>query len=304
MNVMERLHLSNRMEESMNKHRALLSLIIGLVLIGCSTPGADRLTGTEPRRVLLAATQPASLTTVVANHTLVVFAAASLTGAFQEMGKDFENANSGVNVRFNFAGSQILRTQLEQGASADIFASADHKNMDQLVTDNLINASAYLDFATNKLIVILPSTNPGNVKTLADMSRTGLKLILADSSVPAGNYARQILTKMNADPIYGSDYSEKVLANVVSNETDVKQVVTKVDLGEADAGIVYISDAIAAPDLVTITIPDMFNVTALYPIAILTNAPEPQLADAFIAYVMSPAGQAVMMKWGFSQVTH
>jgi molybdate transport system substrate-binding protein len=237
-------------------------------------------------------------------RTVTVFAAASLTGAFQEIGKDFETMNPGVNVRFNFAGSQILRTQLEQGASADVFASADHKNMDLLVNDNLVNANVYQDFVNNELIVILPISNPGNVETLADMSRTGLKLILADSSVPAGNYARQILTKMSDDSIYGSDFREKVLVNVVSNETDVKQVVTKVELGEADAGIVYLSDAVAAPDLVTITIPDKFNVTALYPIAILTNAPEPQLAEAFIAYVMSLTGQAVMMKWGFSSVAH
>jgi molybdate transport system substrate-binding protein len=122
------------------------------------------------------------------------------------------------------------------------------------------------------------------------LAKSNLKLVLADESVPAGNYARQILTKISDDPAYGSDFNAKVLANIVSNEMDVKQVVTKVELGEADAGIVYISDVVAAPDLATITIPDNFNVTANYPIAILTNAPQPKLAEAFIAYIISPDG--------------
>jgi len=230
----------------------------------------------------------------------MVFAAASLTGAFQEIGKNFEMTNPGVSINFNFAGSQILRTQLEQGALADVFASADHKNMDLLITENLVAGNTYQDFATNQLVVILPPGNPGDVQTLRDLARPNLKVILADASVPAGNYARQILSNMSKDPEFGADFSEKVLANVVSNETDVKQVVTKVELGEADAGIVYTSDSIASPDLLTISIPDNFNVIASYPIASLTSAPEPQLATAFVAYVTSPAGQAVLIKWGFS----
>jgi molybdate transport system substrate-binding protein len=172
--------------------------------------------------------------------------------------------------------------------------------MDLLVTENLVKANTFQDFVINQLVVIIPAGNPARVNTLADLTRPHLKLVLADSSVPAGNYARLVLYKMNDDPLYGSDFSGKVLANVVSNETDVKQVVTKVELGEGDVGIVYFSDAIASPDLVTIAIPKKFNVTAYYPIAILANAPEPELAAGYIAYVLSPAGQAVMLKWGFS----
>ena len=125
----------------------------------------------------------------------------------------------------------MLVTQIEQGAPADVFASADHKNMDALVTANLV-ASGYKDFATNLLQVILPPGNPANVQTLQDLAKPGLKLVLEDPSVPAGNYTRQILTNMSKDPTYGTDFSTKVLANVVSNETDVKQVVAKVDQGE------------------------------------------------------------------------
>lgn len=233
-------------------------------------------------------------------RTLTVFAAASLTAAFGDIGKAFQAANPGVTVKFSFAGSSTLLAQIQQGAPADVFASADHKNMDPLVTQNLVASGGDQDFATNLLQVILPPTNPGNVQTLQDLAKPGLKIDLEDPSVPAGNYTRQILTNMSKDPIYGTDFSTKVLANVVSNETDVKQVVSKVNLGEADAGIVYVTDALAAPSLKTISIPANYNVIAHYPIAALEKAPNPDLAAAFVAYVLSADGQAVMKKWGFS----
>jgi molybdate transport system substrate-binding protein len=129
-----------------------------------------------------------------------------------------------------------------------------------------------------------------------------VKVLLADASVPAGNYARQALEKISNDPMYGVDFGPNVLDNVVSNETDVKQVVAKVELGEADAGIVYTSDAVASPELQTIPIPDQLNVTANYPIAALSLAREPELAKAFVDYVLSPAGQAILEKWGFGGV--
>jgi molybdate transport system substrate-binding protein len=253
-------------------------------------PGSTAFAGIQPTQSII-------------KGDLVVFAAASLSGAFKEIGEAFEIANPGVQVTFNFAGSQILRTQLEQGAAADVYASADHKNMDGLVSDKLISAGGYQDFATNQLVVIMPKDNPANIQSLDDLTRSGLKLILADKTVPAGNYARQVLEKMNGDPSYGSDFSQKVLANLTSNETDVKQVVAKVELGEGDAGIVYVTDAMASPDLQTITIPDQFNILARYPIATLLNAPNPELAQAFVAYITSTMGQEILKKWGFSSGT-
>ncbi len=233
-------------------------------------------------------------------RTLTVFAAASLTGSFTEIGKAFEAANPGATVALNFAGSQALRTQIEQGASADVFASADHKNMDTMVGESLIADGKYQDFATNQLIVILPPSNPANIQGLQDLAKPGIKLDLADASVPAGNYARQVLTNLSKDPTYGSDFSARVLANVVSNETDVKQVVSKVDLGEADAGIVYLTDAQAAPGLKTAAIPASFNVTAKYPIAVIAKSPNAGLAASFVAFVLSPDGQAILKKYGFN----
>jgi molybdate transport system substrate-binding protein len=239
-------------------------------------------------------------TAMPSSRTLTVFAAASLTGAFTEMGRNFEAAHPGVKVAFNFAGSQTLSTQLTQGAAADVFASANHTEMDKLVAAGLIDAKTPKDFLTNQLIVILPKNNPGHVQSLSDLASPGLKLVLADETVPAGKYARQILAKLSQTALYGSDFETRVLANVVSNETDVKQVAAKVQLGEGDAGIVYVSDSFAAPNLRTIQIPQEFNVIASYPLAALKNTAQPELAADFINYVLSAEGQAILKKWGFT----
>ncbi|HUI90076.1 MAG TPA: molybdate ABC transporter substrate-binding protein [Anaerolineales bacterium] len=275
-----------------------LLVALAMVFSACAPTATPTLApGTS---VPVATSVPTSApTSTAAPQTLTVFAAASLTGAFGDMGNAFEAANPGVTVKFSFAGSQILVTQIEQGAPADVFASADHKNMDALVTANLV-ASDYGDFATNLLEVILPPNNPANLRTLQDLAKPGLKILLEDPSVPAGNYTRQMLANMSKDPTYGPDFSTKVLANVVSNETDVKQVVAKVNQGEGDAGVVYVTDASAQPDLKTIPIPSNFNVIAHYPIAALEKAPNSDLAAAFVAYVLSADGQAIMKNWGFS----
>jgi len=235
-------------------------------------------------------------------RTLTVFAAASLKDAFTEISKNFEGAHPGVTVTLNFAGSQTLRTQLEEGASADVFALANHTEMDNAVKAGLVQDGAAPDFLTNQLLVILPADNPAGLESLQDLARPGVKVVLAADTVPAGKYARQILDKLSQDPAFGSDFGTKVLANVVSNENDVKQVVAKVQLGEADAGIVYVSDAVAAPELKTIEVPVEFNVVAKYPIAALTQAPQPELAAEFIAYVLSAEGQGILAKWGFSPI--
>ncbi len=230
-------------------------------------------------------------------RTLTVFAAASLTQAFGELGNSFESQNLGVHVTFNFAGSQALRTQIEQGAPAEVMVSADTTQMDGLITDGYVDRVRAQPFLTNKLVVILPPSNPAAVKSLRDLSRPGLKLVLAAADVPVGKYARQALSQMDAS--FGAGFAARVLANVVSDEDNVKQVVAKVQLGEADAGIVYTSDAIAAPDLKTVDIPSQFNVTALYMIAPLLHSPNAALAQAFVDYVRSPAAQTVLQKWGF-----
>jgi molybdate transport system substrate-binding protein len=233
---------------------------------------------------------------------LTVYAAASLTDAFAEVAVAFEVAHPGVNVEFNFGGSPALRTQLEEGAPADVFASASTLHMDALVEAGL--AAEPEVFVHNFLVVITPADNPAGLETLHDLANPDLKLVLAAPEIPAGGYARQMLANADADPGYRPAFSTAVLGNLVSNESNVKQVVAKVQLGEADAGIVYSSDVTPqiAQELKTIEVPQALNVIADYPIATLTEAQNRAAADAFVAFVLSAEGQAILAKWGFSTV--
>lgn len=236
--------------------------------------------------------------------SLTVFAAASLTESFGNIGKQFEAAHPGVKVVFNFAGSQQLRAQLEQGAHADIFASANSQEMNAAIAASLVASGTQRTFARNQLVVIYPKSNPSQIAALTDLARPGLKLDIADPSVPVGQYSLDMLSKMSRDPAFGSDFRDRVMANVVSREENVKAVVSKVRLGEADAGVVYTTDVTreAAKELGTLDVPDKFNVIATYPIAPLANALEPELARQFIDFVLSPTGQQVMVNYGFIRV--
>lgn len=265
-----------------------MTLTVLAILIGCASPTA------VPTTV-----SPTGALTAGAGGTLTVYAASSLTGAFQELATQFSAANPNAKIEFNFAGSQDLRTQLEQGAQADVFAAADLKNMDTLHSERLISSTPQV-FARNRLVMIVPKANPAGLKELRDLSRSGVKLIIADKSVPVGNYTLQMLDKLSAEATYGASFKDAVLKNVVSQENNVKAVLSKVSLGEADAGIVYTTDAQSAASQVTnIEVPDAFNVIALYPIAVVQNAPNAPLAQAWIAFVLSEQGQAVLAKYGF-----
>jgi molybdate transport system substrate-binding protein len=222
-----------------------------------------------------------------------------LTDAFKTIGQEFEKANPGAKITFNFAGSQDLVTQLGQGARADVFASADLKNMDALKKQDLVASDPQV-FARNRLVVIVPKDNRANVQQLKDLAKPGLKLVIADKSVPVGNYALQVLDKLSADPAYGSGFKEAVLKNVVSQENNVKAVVSKISLGEGDVGIVYATDAqTAASKVTTISIPDDMNVIALYPTAVIKGSSNPDLAAKWIVFVLSPQGQAILTQFGF-----
>lgn len=231
--------------------------------------------------------------------TITVYAAASLQQPFERIGREMEAANPRLNVRFNFGGSPQLRTQLEQGGHADVFAAADERQMD-LASDGGVLASAPRVFARNRLVVVVPPSNPGRVESFADLAKPGVKLDLAGPEVPAGRYAREALEAASADPAYGADFARRALANVVSEEENVKAVVAKVQLGEADAGIVYASDVTPslAADVRAIAIPDAFNQVAAYPIALVKGG-DAQLGQAFIDYLRSDAGQAALRNAGF-----
>ena len=179
-----------------------------------------------------------------AQINLNVFAAASLTESFTEMANTYHQQHPNVIIKLNFNGSQILEQQIANGAPADIFASADLNNMQKASNAGLVNASQI--FVKNRLVVIIPASNPGNINSLKDLARKGVKIDIEAKTVPAGNYTRQVLANMSKSADYGSGFGNAALANVVSEETNVKAVVQKVQLGEADAGFVYRSDVTAA----------------------------------------------------------
>ncbi len=235
---------------------------------------------------------------------LTIFAASSLTDAFNEMKAKIEAANPGTVITFNYAASSALRTQLEQGAKADIFASADTVQMDNAKKANLISGESSL-FVRNTPVIIVPANNPKGIATAADLAKPGIKLVLAAPAVPIGNYSRQIFDKISKDPAYGADYGTKVLANLVSEEANVRQVVSKVQLGEGDAGIVYASDVTPAvrDQLKVITIPMPLNIIAEYPVAAVQGGANSAGASAFIAYLLSAEGQSILQKWGFIPVS-
>lgn len=233
---------------------------------------------------------------------VVVLAAASLTGAFTDMARDLRDAHPRLRIVYNFAGSQALRTQLEQGAAADVFASANTEQMQRALDRGLIAGLPQV-FVRNSLLIIVPRANPGQVTSFEDLAKRGLKLTLAGPQVPAGSYSREALQAAQAD--YGSDFAERVLRNLVSEETSVRQVLVKVQLGEADAGIVYASDVSekVLQDVNTLSIPDAHNRLASYPIAAAQAARNPSGAAAFIRFVLSPPGQAILKAHGFIPVT-
>lgn len=229
------------------------------------------------------------------SSTLVIFAAASLSDAATEMAAAFEQRHPGVKVRINFAGSQTLLTQILEGAEADVFAPASEKQMKALVLAGLVSSPPSIQ-ATNSLAGITSSSANARVRSMADLDNPGVKVVLAASQVPAGEYAVQVLENLNQ--VYGAGYSARVLANTVSYENSVKAVAAKVLLGEADAAIVYLSDA-AAAGLVTLPIPADANLVARFPIAALSASRQPGLAEQFVLFVLSADGQAILKKWGF-----
>ena len=262
-----------------------------------ATPGAGSATPAAPAP----SAAPATAAPFPQNAgELTVFAAASLTDAFGVIKTDLESANPGLTITFNFAGSQALVTQLEQGASADVFASASRKTMDTAVGKGLIDGKPAA-FAKNRLALIVPKDNPAGVATPADLARSGVKLVLAQTAVPVGQYAREAICKAGRESaVYGEGFAEKVAANIVSEEDNVKAVVAKIQTGEADAGIVYTTDVNpqVAADVTVIEIPADINVVATYPIAAVKGG-KSALAHAFIEYVAGPKGQATLQSFGF-----
>lgn len=218
--------------------------------------------------------------------TITVFAAASLTEAFTKLGTQFEKEHSGVRVKFNFAASSELATQIQQGAPADVFASADEANLQKVVDSGDITDQRHV-FARNRLELVVEKGNPKKIKTLADLAKPNLVVVLCGNAVPCGKLARQALDHAG------------VTVKPASREDNVKAVLTKVELGEADAGLVYVTDVKAAKKAVTgVRIPDAQNVTASYPIAVVKGSRN-TAAKAWVLFVRSKQGRKTLREFGF-----
>ncbi len=235
--------------------------------------------------------------------TLTVFAAASLTDAFGEMGALFEADHPGLTVAFNFAGSNQLATQIGEGAPADVFASANAAQMDVAVGAGRVDAGAPRRFVTNRLVIVYPADNPAGITALPDLAKPGTLIVLAAEQVPVGRYSLEFLDKAAADAAFGAAFKDDVLANVASYEENVRSVLNKVALGEADAGIVYSSDLVGVAGVGSLEIPDAHNVLAEYPIAPLNDSAQAGLAQAFVDLVLSDQGQSILAGYGFGPAT-
>jgi molybdate transport system substrate-binding protein len=247
-----------------------------VAMAGCSSSGSPSSSGSS------SSSKPA------ATGTITVFAAASLMGSFTKIGQQFDAAHPGDNVKFSFGPSSGLATDITSGAPADVFASASPKNMDTVVTAG--DASSPQDFAKNTAEIAVPPSNPGNVTSLTDLAKSSVKVVLCQPQVPCGVIAAEVFKNAG------------ITVKPVSLEPDVKSTLTQVELGNADAGIVYVTDVMAAGAKVKgIVIPTNDNASTLYPIAPISNSKNLTIAQQFVAYVLSPAGQQVLASAGFEK---
>jgi molybdate transport system substrate-binding protein len=240
---------------------------------------------------------PAAPPTGTLAGSITVFAASSLTDAFTEASAAFEAANPGTEVRFNFGSSSTLATQINEAGCADVFASANTAQME--VVTHAGHAAGPVPFATNFLVVAKPKGTTV-VNSFGDLAKPGVRLVLAAADVPVGQYAREAIKKANDSGAFGADFEAKVLANLKSEEADVRATLAKAELGEADAVIVYATDVLVAEDAVTsLEIPPEYNVVATYPIAPISDSRNAALAAAFVEFVLSEAGRAILAKHSF-----
>lgn len=276
----------------MKTQRLILALLaLALLLAACSAPApAASAAVAQPTAEVLSTSEVPAVTT-----ELVVMAASSLTDAFNGIADVFEAAHPGVEVLPNYASSSSLATQLVEGAPADVFASANNTQMGVVAEAQRLQGEA-TTFLTNRLTIIVPADNPGGIASYVDLAKAGLALILAAPDVPVREYSNQAIALMG-----DAAWQAAVFANLVSEEPNVRQVATKISLGEGDAGIVYTSDV--TPDIagsvLQIPIPDEMNVIASYPIAVVEGAPAGDVAQAFVDFVLGAEGQAILAKWGF-----
>jgi molybdate transport system substrate-binding protein len=229
---------------------------------------------------------------------LTIFGAASLKGALEQAKAAYEAANPGTTLTLSTDSSSALETQIEQGAPADVFLSADTTNPQKLVDGGSASGDPTV-FAGNKLTVITPTDNPGGVATPADLAKTGLKVIAAGDGVPITKYASQLVVNLAKEAGYPANFVDAYDANVVSKEDNAKAVVAKIELGEGDAGIVYVTDAAASDKVKAVDVPDSANVPATYAGVVVKASQNQDAATKFLTWFAGPEGQAILSTFGF-----
>lgn len=275
----------------MTRSISLISLAAGITILALLLAAGCTSSGTAP---------------VAEKNELTVFTAASLTGAMTDIAKAYEALHPDTKIVLNFDGSQALRTQIEQGAHADLFLSANTKHMTALQGEGLIVNDSVATFAKNKLALIVPKENRANITGLSDLAQPGIRLVMGTKEVPFGDYTRQALEKMAKDSAYGPAYRDAVMNNVVSEDPAVTALVAHIRLGEADAGIAYASDVNEGDRalITTIPIPDSYNVIASYPLGIVQDSVAQDQAASFIQFIESPEGNAILTSYGFTPVSN
>lgn len=231
---------------------------------------------------------------------LTVFCAAGLSGAFNELGQVYKN-ESNVSIDFNFDGAQVLRTQIENGAYADVFVSGSNKHMNALKGKGFIDNSSVFMLAKNWQAIIVPRDNPAKIENLSDLAKPGVKIVMGSKDLPITDVTNQILNKTANDTAFGPDFKQKVLANVISQETNINFIVAKVALGEADAAFTHKSEVSSeyAAKVALIEIPEKYNVKSEYTIGILGESKNPAEAKKFLDLVKSDAGKEILIKHGY-----
>jgi molybdate transport system substrate-binding protein len=258
--------------------------------VGASSPGAAAATAAPS----IAAPSPTAAPPV----ELTIYGAASLKGALEKAKTAYEAAVPGTTITLSTDSSSALEAQIEQGAPADVFLSADTTNPKKLVDAGLADGAA-VTFAGNRLTVIVPANNPAGIKTPADLAKAGIKVIAAGDEVPITKYATQLVGNLVKETGYPSDFVAAYTANIASKEDNVKAVVAKIELGEGDAGIVYVTDAKASTKVTTIEVPDSANVPATYDGLVVKASKNAAAAKAFLDWFVGPDGQAILGGLGF-----
>jgi molybdate transport system substrate-binding protein len=276
----------------------LISLLLFALMACVNGAGAPTAGPGAPAAPTEASSLSAASTTSVAPAALTIYGAASLKGVLDKVKTAYEAAHPGTTLTISTDSSAALEIQIEQGAPADVFLSADTTDPTKLVDKGLADGAA-VTFAGNKLTVIVPTANPAGITSPKDLARAGVKVIAAGDAVPITKYATLLVANLAREAGYPADFAAKYAANIASKEDNVKAVVAKIELGEGDAGIVYVTDARASTNVTTINVPDTANVPATYAGVVVKASNEAAAARAFLTWFAGPDGQAILATFGF-----